>query len=188
MPPTADPFTSSVTWIEPFAELGRLTVVGMVADEADLRRFLDQSYARILRTVTFASDSRAAAEDSVHEAVARGWARRSEIEHFDRWVLTVALNLARSRWRRLLRTAVRGAVRPSASETDLATVEWLMVLGGLPPRQREVAVLRYVEDLPLAAIAEIVGSSEGAVKNALFHARRALAATFERDEIEEVAE
>ncbi len=43
------------------------------------------------------------------------------------------------------------------------------MMRALPRRQREVAVLHYVEDLPITLIAEIVGSSEGAVKNALYH-------------------
>lgn len=162
--------------------------MGVVSDEDDLKRFLIVHYPRILRTVSLASESEAAAQDAVHEAIARGWERRSEIEHFDRWVLTVGLNLTRSRWRRVLQRAPRATTRTQGSADDMATVEWLLVLRGLPSRQRQVAVLRYVEDLPLAAIAEIVGISEGAVKNALFHARRSLADVFDIIEVEEIIE
>lgn len=162
--------------IEPNAVLGRPTVVRVVSDERDLREFLAGPYHGILRTVTLAAESPAEAQDAVHEAVARGWERRRQIEHFDRWVLTVALNLVRSRWRQLARAVRLTSRAQAASADDLATVEWLAILALLPTRQRQVAVLRYVEDLPLADIAEIVGTSEGAVKNALFHARRFLSA------------
>jgi RNA polymerase sigma-70 factor (ECF subfamily) len=174
--------------IELFGQLGRLTFVGMVSDEDDLKRFLVERYPSVLRTVTLASESEAAAQDAVHEAIARGWVRRGDIAHFDRWVMTVALNLSRSRWRHVLRSAPRAAPKPNRSADDMATVEWLLVLRSLPTRQRQVAVLRYVEDLSLAEIAEIVGTSEGAVKNALFHARRSLAEQFEIIEVEEINE
>jgi RNA polymerase sigma-70 factor (ECF subfamily) len=159
----------------------------VVSDEGDLRAFLDGPYHRVLRTVTLAAESAAEAQDAVHEAVARGWERRRQIDHFDRWVLSVALNLVRSRWRRLLR-AQRAPTPATAASDDLATVECLSVLSHLPPRQRQVAVLRYIEDLSVADIAEILRSTPGAVKNALFHARRALAAELAIDLVEETTE
>jgi RNA polymerase sigma factor (sigma-70 family) len=46
-------------------------------------------------------------------------------------------------------------------------------LAALPRQQRAVLVLRYAEDLPVAAVAEILGCSQGAVKT---HAHRGLRA------------
>jgi RNA polymerase sigma-70 factor (ECF subfamily) len=153
----------------------RLTFVTVETDDGELRRFLGQSYAVVLRTVCLVADSDAAAEDAVQEAIARAWERRAQIQYLDRWVLAVALNLVRSRWRKLLRRPPAAGTRVRTGEEDMATAEWLMVLAALPPRQREVAVLHYVNDLPLALIAEVTGTSEGAVKNALYHARQKLA-------------
>ena len=150
--------------------------MGVDTYESGLRAFLEGPYQRVLRTVCLAADCDAAAEDAVHEAIARAWERRGDIEHLDRWVLAVALNLIRSRWRKVLRRAPRAVRVVTTGEEDFAMSEWLLVIRSLPQRQREVAVLRYVDDLPIAQIAEVVGSSEGAVKNALYHARRALAA------------
>ena len=45
----------------------------------------------------------------------------------------------------------------------------------LPERQREVVALHYLEDMSTAEIAEIVGSTPNAVRNALHHARTTLA-------------
>lgn len=167
---------------KPLGPAVRPTVVGVDADEAELRRFLERAYARVLRIVSLAADSDAAAEDAVHEAIARAWERRSQIEHLDRWVLTVALNLIRSRWRRLLLRLPESSTVPSTGEEALAAAEWLMMLQTLAPRQREVAVLHYVAGLPIAEIADITRTSEGAVKNALYHARQTLAKALTAEE------
>ncbi len=62
----------------------------------------------------------------------------------------------------------------------------MRALRRLPHRQREVAVLHYLMDLPVADIAALVGLSEGGVKNALFHARHALATALSVGQSEEV--
>ena len=46
-------------------------------------------------------------------------------------------------------------------------------LAGLPRQQRAVLVLRYIEDLPEASVAELLGCSVGSVKT---HAHRGLRA------------
>lgn len=48
--------------------------------------------------------------------------------------------------------------------TDERAVLWAAV-GRLPPRQRAVLVLRYFEDLPESAVAEILNCSVGTVKS-----------------------
>ncbi len=50
----------------------------------------------------------------------------------------------------------------------------LALVDELPPPQRAVLLLHFLEDFPLEAIAEITGAPLGTVKSRLFHARRAL--------------
>lgn len=50
----------------------------------------------------------------------------------------------------------------------------LALVDELPPPQRAVLVLHFLEDFPLEAIAEITAAPLGTVKSRLFHARRAL--------------
>jgi RNA polymerase sigma-70 factor (ECF subfamily) len=47
-------------------------------------------------------------------------------------------------------------------------------ISGLPPRQRSIFVLRQYDQLSHREIAEVVGSSEGAVRAGYFHALRKL--------------
>ena len=44
------------------------------------------------------------------------------------------------------------------------------VVDGLSPRQREVFLLRFVEELPLEEIAQVTGTQVGTVKAHLFRA------------------
>jgi RNA polymerase sigma-70 factor (ECF subfamily) len=149
--------------------------VGVRLTDDDLRSFYDSHYGRVLGVVTLVTGSRAAAEDVVHEAVARAWERGDSIERLDRWVLTVALNLARNRWRKI-RREIGGHVfdRPVPAEEGQA-VDLRRALRDLPARQREVVVLHYLLDLPVAEVAELLGLSAGGVKHALFRARASLA-------------
>src|SRR5436305_15219493 len=76
---------------------------GRRLDENDVRQFLDADYPRLVAGVALACGSRVAAEDAVHEALARAWERseRGEtISSLAAWVTTAALNNTRSGFRR----------------------------------------------------------------------------------------
>jgi RNA polymerase sigma-70 factor, ECF subfamily len=149
--------------------------VNLVLDDEELATFLAGPYPRVLRAVALICDSAPAAQDAVHEALARAWEHRDTIEHLDRWVLTVALNLARGGWRKIGRRGVPLAEAPSASSAPPA--EWVdlhRAVEALPRRQREVVVLHYFVDLSVDHVAGLLGISDGAVKHALFSARRSL--------------
>ena len=62
-----------------------------------------------------------------------------------------------------------GTVGEGADRVDV-----LAALRSLPFRQRQATILYYWGDLPVAAIAELMGLTEGAVRAHLAHARRAL--------------
>jgi RNA polymerase sigma-70 factor (ECF subfamily) len=150
--------------------------VGVRLTDGDLRSFYETHYGRVLGVVTLVTGSRAAAEDVVHEAVARAWERGDRPDHLDRWVVTVALNLARNRWRRIRREiAGRSVDRAVPAGDEGQAVDLRRALADLPVRQREVVVLHYLLDLPVAEVAELLGLSAGGVKHALFRARRSLA-------------
>jgi RNA polymerase sigma-70 factor (ECF subfamily) len=96
-----------------------------------------------------------------------------------RWVFSIAHNRMvdwhrRRRRREAALAAVAGDRREPARDPDGAVVDPALVaaLAALTPLQREVVVLRFVADLPLADVARVVRRPVGAVK-ALQH--RALA-------------
>lgn len=158
-------------------------------DEVELRRLIDVAYPRLVAGLTLVSGSRAAAEDAVQEALARWWEHTSRgraIENPEGWMTTVALNLARSRRRRMLAER-RARARltpnePSGPSPDV--VDLRNALARLPRREREAVVLHYYLDLPVAEVAVVQRVAEGTVKTSLHRARRSLASAL-ADEAEE---
>lgn len=160
-----------------------LDVAGDVTED-ELEGFFTGHYSQVLRVVTLVTGSRSAAEDAVHEALARAWEHRGPIDHLDRWVLTVALNLARNRWRKLRREVLGRTVdRPSPERPSGVSVDLERALRALPNRQREVLVLHYLLDLSVAQVADLLRLSPGGVKNALHRGRASLATVLTTQEV-----
>jgi RNA polymerase sigma-70 factor (sigma-E family) len=63
---------------------------------------------------------------------------------------------------------------PDGADTSAERLDALDLLGRLPVRQRAVALLRFLEDLPVTEVADLLGCSEGTVKSQAHHARRFL--------------
>jgi RNA polymerase sigma-70 factor (ECF subfamily) len=131
----------------------------------------------VARAVALATGRSDIADDATQEAFEKAytrWSRLQKHEWTGGWVTTTALNVAK---RRLKRAGVEqrsadaeiGSVGEGAERVDVATA-----LRALPFRQRQATILYYWADLPVAAIAELMGLTEGAVRAHLAHARRAL--------------
>lgn len=124
-----------------------------------------------------------AAEDLVQEACARAWQRRGQLRSCGAargWLLSITANLWRDRLRRrdvpagLAASDTLPASRPAAGE-QLVTREnverALAAMEMLPPAQRDALYLAAVEGLRRAEIADILGTTTGAVKVNLSIAR-----------------
>lgn len=130
----------------------------------------------------------ATGEDVAAEAMSRAlrdWDRVSRYDRPGAWARRVAINLLHSRRRRLA-TEIAGRLRlRSPGHTDDRTAEvagadhFARLLAPLPPRQRITAALHYLDDLPVAEIADLMGCSPGTVKSQLHDARAAIARTLE---------
>jgi RNA polymerase sigma-70 factor (sigma-E family) len=137
----------------------------------------DQQFDHLARTayqVAFRIlGDREEARDIAQEALARAYVRWPRVrEKAGGWVAKVAGNLAIDHVRRR-RPTPEPRPAPELSKTD--AIDRLDLVGALvclPKRQREVVVLRYLADLPEAAVAAQLGCSVGTVKQ---HAHRALA-------------
>jgi RNA polymerase sigma factor (sigma-70 family) len=141
-----------------------------------------RDYAAVVGLVYGLTGSRWVAEDLAQEAFLRAHRDWSHIEGMASpggWVRRVALNLARSRWRRL-RLETMARLRPDPETqgshivSDPESEAFWEEVRRLPPRQAQALALRYVEDLPLIEIAEVLGVAEGTVKALLHQGRERL--------------
>jgi len=159
----------------------------MPVDE-EIEACVRADYARLVAVVAVVTGSRASAEDAVQEAFAKAWERAARGQRFDHlaaWVVTVALNHARSGHRRktsernaLARNAMERTTARAEAATESDTDNALVVrdaLSTLAGRQRDCVVLFYFLDLDVATVARVLGISEGTVKSALSRARQKLA-------------
>lgn len=136
---------------------------------------------------------RVEAEDAAQEAFLRAYMNLSRYDpsrSFKTWILSIASNycIDRLRRRRLLwlslddePVADRLALHSDEPEPEPAMLnsEYSQVIQGmlneLSPDYRAVVVLRYWYDYSYAEIANIMDTTESAVKSRLFRARQALA-------------
>jgi RNA polymerase sigma-70 factor, ECF subfamily len=160
--------------------------------EERIREFISHDFARVVAGLAVVCGSKAVAEDVVQEALARAWEQEMEGQRVDSlaaWIRTVALNLARSRRRRLLvevraRQRLQRALETaqgSGGALDMADRQLDLVrsINRLPQRQREVVALTYFMDLDGREVAQSLGMSEGGVRALLFRARKNLASALE---------
>lgn len=147
-------------------------------------RFFRAEYSPIVALVYGLSGSRSAAEDIAQEAFLRAYRDWSRVESMDSpegWIRRVAMNLARSRWRRLkAELAARSRLAPLTdfSPPDGPPTEFWDEVRRLPRRQAEAVSLRYVEDLTVTEISQILQIAEGTVRALLFQGRERLRRQF----------
>ncbi|MHC5908962.1 sigma-70 family RNA polymerase sigma factor [Streptomyces sp. S6] len=107
------------------------------------------------------------------------------------WAAVVASNLAMD-WHRAKRrqerlgerlASLRQSAQPSGEETSVLSLAVAQGLDQLPDPQRQVVILRFYADLPVASIASELGVPEGTVKSRLHTAVRALRTRLHEDEV-----
>jgi len=141
-------------------------------------------YGSLVRSLTLVAGDRETAEDVVQEAFAQAYLHWSRISSYGDpvgWVRRVALNrlfnVRRGRFRRWRAMGRLSSLHPDV--TDEATqvtnrVDVNAALEELSLRQRTAVALYYVEDLPVAEIAIVLGVSQGTVKSQLHRSREVL--------------
>lgn len=143
-----------------------------------------QHRMRLVRLAILLVDEQATAEDVVQEAFTglhRNWGKLRDAAAAVGYLRTAVVNGSRSVLRR--RKTAREYVPPhvvnarSAESLAMLSTEHQAVvsaLSKLPPRQREVLVLRYYGGLSEAEISEAAGISKGTVKSTASRALEAL--------------
>ncbi|MER7277249.1 SigE family RNA polymerase sigma factor [Dactylosporangium sp. NPDC000244] len=154
------------------------------AFESEYVEYVQSRLPALRRTAYLVLGDGHRADDAVQDALTvlyRRWGRLGDVANLDAYVHTMVVRAClayrRRGWSRVL---LRGDPPDSVVDSDSGRVdERLMVreaLNRLPVRQRVVVMLRFLCDLPVADVAQVLGCSEGTVKSRTHHGLRALRA------------
>ncbi len=159
-----------------------------MGDELEAREAVRQAYQahyrRLVAALYALTGDHAEAQDLVQEAYARALARPRQfldVADPEAWLRTVAMNMARTRWRRrrLFDTLVRSGrvARPveSIPGVDANRVALVAALQQLSQATRETIVLHHLADMSVHEVAESLGVPVGTVKARLSRGRAMLA-------------
>ena len=158
---------------------------------AAFARFTDERLARAYRLAGVILRDADEAEDAVHDAGVQAWLHWSELRDqtkADAWFDRIVVNECRARLRRRRIAPITVAELPERAGGHDAFGELIErdalrnALAGLDPDHRIAVVLRHVDGLSPAEIAERTGTREGTVKSRLHYALRDLRAALEAGE------
>lgn len=141
--------------------------------------------ANVLAAVTALTGSGADAEEIVQDAFLAAyvnWTRVGTLNRPDLWVRKVALNRARSKWRRMkaesraVFSLVRTAQRAHASPLDqvVARHELAGLIASLPQRRREAVVLHFIDGLDYNETSAAMGCTPATVRAHVYQTRMLL--------------
>lgn len=160
-----------------------------------LAELFRRHHGDLVRLATVMLRNRETAEDVVQDVFASVQKRSAQLVQPDAalpYLRAAVLNRCRSVLRRQVLAQRLGALRDVdfglaqlSAEADVIRAEErrevLAALAALPPRRREVLVLRYYVGLSEAEIAKTLGISQGTVKSAAARGIAALARKLEED-------
>ncbi len=156
---------------------------------------------RIFRFILASLRDRETAENLTQDCFVRAYQARNQFRgasSIGTWFMQIAANLVRNHesssrlkfWRRMLHSSpdvsdIGHSIpdQQQSPETAALVQEQVQAIWAaaatLPARQREVFLLRFVEDMDLLEIAEVTGMKEGTVKAHLFRALHSVRARLE---------
>lgn len=149
--------------------------------------FMADEWSPVLAFARATTGSWSEAEDLAQEAFLaayRDWGRVSGYERPDAFVRRVVANRSVSGVRRRVReaAALRRLGRGEPIDTDGTDPAFWAAVRRLPPRQRHVVALHYLEDRSIHDISAVLDIAEGTVKAHLHAGRKALASMLGEDE------
>ncbi len=152
------------------------------SDRTEFDEFMASRWPGLVRLAFGLTGDRWLAEDLAQTALASAyavWGRVRRADDPDAYVRRILINASKSRFRRhrLSEQPSEPGDLPDPAVADAAAdvgqrSALLTALAELPPRQRAVVVLRYVEDMTDAQVGALLGCSASTVRS---QAARALA-------------
>ncbi len=156
------------------ADDSELYAVASPSAAGDFEVFVRTETASLLRTASLIAGDAAAAEDLVQETLTRlypKWSRvqgaRFPLAYVRRSMINTYVNARRSKASRevvsdqIVNRATLGDATDTVADHDFI----LQLLRELPDRQRAALVLTYLDDLPAAEVARILGCRVGTARS-----------------------
>ena len=125
----------------------------------------------LLRSAWLLTGDVGRAEDLLQTALTKAWRSWSSVEQPEAYVRRILFTTYVSAWRRQWRGELPSGTVPETADahdmaSDVATRDMVRrALGRLSRRARAIVVLRYIEDRPIAEVAELLGCSPETVKS-----------------------
>lgn len=156
-------------------------MAGERTDDAALVAFCQREHPRLVGALSLYVGNALVAEELAQDALVRAmdaWPRLRDMAAPGAWVHRVAMNLAKSWFRRSAaeRRALRRLPRENeGAEPDVAAVVTVRAaVARLPDRQRRCVVMRHYLGYPLDVTAATLGISEQAVASLTYRALQSL--------------
>ena len=141
---------------------------GPLRTTEDLERLYRAEHLPMLRMARLVTGSKALAEEAVQDAFIALYQRRESVENPKAYLRRIVLNNCYSVQRRQTverdKIEVIGGRQESVSLPPELDETW-QALDVLSPKQRMALVLRFYEDMPLQAIADVMDERLGTVKS-----------------------
>lgn len=164
-----------------------LVVRCQLGDQEAWRELVERWQPRLWRFIVRMVSDESRAEDvlqTVWLQVVRSLVRLKDPERLAAWLYGIARATIADRFRQQYRrppVEMLGEIQTHDSGPGQLALTEHIVLGleRLHPTDREAVVLHYLEELPLAQVAEICGVPAGTIKSRLHHARGVLRRTLQ---------
>ena len=146
--------------------------IGRARADEQFVEFAEASASWLRHAAFLLTGDHHAAEDAVQATLVRTYAAWARVRREDAaaYARRVLVNFVTDRWRRRLKEYPSGTLPEQQASGDVADEvvrrQWLVrSLATLTPRERAVVVMRYLFDLPEAAVASDLGITVGTVKS-----------------------
>ena len=167
----------------------RLLIEAAQHDPARFADLYELNFERVYAYIVKRVRHRAETEDLTAEVFQQALANLKRFEWrgipFAAWLFRIAANLISDRWQRSGREIADdpGIESAQATATEIEEVEHRATLyrlvDALPPEQKRVVIMRFVEEKSIKEVAREIRKTEGAVKQLQFRALSNLRARME---------
>jgi len=142
--------------------------------KSEFAAFCVEEHPRLVGALSLYCGDRAVAEELAQDALARAcrdWKKVRQLGAPGAWTHRVAINLAKSRFRRMSaearakrRLQEEQSVRNDSGLDPATAMDIRRAVASLPRRQRTALILRYYVDMSVRDVAETMDCPEGTVK------------------------